>query len=154
MSTYLRYGIIEDIDSVRHIPIGTFWGVRLSITPLTWLGPFIFFALRLVLRSVVPGVTLDERLADALLFTLAVEVVTVLHALGHIIGGKLVRSPMDELLITATRDVNLYSGPQEIYPGYVHLGRALGGPDARPGVMAHATHIFVRLCQSSIDSFG
>ena len=128
MSRYLRYGIIEDVDSVRHIPVGTFWGVRLSITPLVWLGPFIFFGLRLLLRSVVAGVTLDERLSDALLFTLAVEVVTVLHALGHIIGGKLVGSPMDELLITATRDVNLYSGPQEIYPGYIHLGRALGGP--------------------------
>jgi Zn-dependent protease len=35
---------------------------------------------------------------------------------------------MDELLITTTRDVNLYHGDQGIYPGYVHLVRSLGGP--------------------------
>jgi hypothetical protein len=32
------------------------------------------------------------------------------------------------LLITATRDVNLYHGDQSIVPGYVHLVRSLGGP--------------------------
>jgi hypothetical protein len=35
---------------------------------------------------------------------------------------------MDELLFTATRGINLYSGDQSRYPGRVHLGRALGGP--------------------------
>jgi hypothetical protein len=128
MSKYLRYGIIEDLDTVRHVRFGSFWGVRLSITPLTWLSPFVFFGLRLLLRALVPGLSLGERIVDALLFTLAVEVVTVLHAFGHILSGKLVGSPMNELLITATRDVNVYDGPQTIYPGYVHLGRALGGP--------------------------
>jgi hypothetical protein len=35
---------------------------------------------------------------------------------------------MDELLITATRDVNLYHGEQRVLPGHVHLVRSLGGP--------------------------
>jgi len=35
---------------------------------------------------------------------------------------------MDELLITTTRDVNLYQGDQSVVPGYVHLARSLGGP--------------------------
>jgi hypothetical protein len=35
---------------------------------------------------------------------------------------------MDELLLTATRGVNIYLGNQEALPGFVHLGRALGGP--------------------------
>jgi Zn-dependent protease len=35
---------------------------------------------------------------------------------------------MDELLITATRDVNLYHGDQSLVPSQVHLVRALGGP--------------------------
>jgi Zn-dependent protease len=50
------------------------------------------------------------------------------HALGHIVGGKLVSSPMDELLLTATRGVNIYHGDQNALPGRVHLGRSLGGP--------------------------
>ena len=59
---------------------------------------------------------------------IGVEVSTLIHALGHILGGKLVRSPMDELLLTATRGVNIYSGNQNDIPGFVHLGRAMGGP--------------------------
>jgi len=40
----------------------------------------------------------------------------------------MVHSAMDELLITTTRDVNLYHGDQSIVSGYVHLVRSLGGP--------------------------
>jgi hypothetical protein len=128
MHKYLRYAIIEDLDSVRHIPIGRLWGVRLSITPIAWLSPLVFFALRLLFGLLAPGMSLSERLYDALLFTIAVQIANPLHALGHIISGKLVRGVMDELLITATRDVNLYNGDQGAVPSYVHLGRALGGP--------------------------
>jgi hypothetical protein len=128
MHRYLRYGIIEDLSTVQHIPLGRLWGVRLSVTPITWLSPFVFFALRLLLGLLAPGMSLSERLYDALLFTIAVQIANPLHALGHIISGKLVRGVMDELLITATRDVNLYNGDQSAVPSYVHLGRALGGP--------------------------
>jgi hypothetical protein len=128
MHRYLRYAIIEDLDTVRHIPIGRLWGVRLSVTPIAWLSPLVFFGLRLLIGLLVPGMSLSERLYDALFFTIAVQVANPLHALGHIISGKLVRGVMDELLITATRDVNLYDGDQSAVPSYVHLGRALGGP--------------------------
>ena len=128
MHRYLRYGIIEDLSTVQHIPLGRLWGVRLSVTPITWLSPFVFFALRLLLGLLAPGMSLSERLYDALLFTIAVQIANPLHALGHIISGKLVRGVMDELLITATRDVNIYDGDQSALPSYVHLGRALGGP--------------------------
>ena len=59
---------------------------------------------------------------------IGVEISTLIHALGHILGGKLVRSPMDELLLTATRGVNIYHGDQDTLPSFVHLGRAMGGP--------------------------
>ena len=128
MSKYLKYGIIEDVETVRRLPIGRFWGVKLLVTPLTWLSPFVFFALHLLLNLLNSHLSLTERLYQALLFTLAVEITTVLHAFGHILSGKLVHSPMDELLITATRDVNLYHGDQRLIPGHVHLVRSLGGP--------------------------
>lgn len=128
MSKYLKYGIIEDVDTVRRIPIGWFWGVRLLITPITWLGPFIFFGLHFLINLLNSNLTLTDRLYQSLLFTIAVEITTILHAFGHILSGKLVNSAMDELLITATRDVNLYHGDQSAIPGHVHLIRSLGGP--------------------------
>ena len=69
-----------------------------------------------------------ELLYGAALYIVAVDMATLFHAFGHILGGKLVRSPMDELLFTATRGVNIYHGDQSAYPSRVHLGRALGGP--------------------------
>lgn len=128
MSKYLKYGILEDIDSTRRIPIGRFFGIRLLVTPLTWLGPFIFFGLHISLSVFNLQLDLTERLYQAFIFTIAVEATTLLHAFGHILSGKLAHSAMDELLITATRDVNLYHGDQSLVAGHVHLMRSLGGP--------------------------
>lgn len=118
---YLVYGFIENLDTVRHIALGPVWGVNVSITPLLWLNPIVFLGLYALQH-------LNGSVAAALVFLLAVDATTVIHAFGHILGGKLVSSPMDELLFTATRGVNLYRGDQSRLPGYVHLGRALGGP--------------------------
>jgi Zn-dependent protease len=128
MTKYLKYGIIEDIDTVRRIPIGRFWDVDLLVTPITWLGPVVFFGLYMLLHLFDPQLSLTDRLYQALLFTIAVEITTALHAFGHILSGKMVRSAMDELFITATRDVNLYHGDQRLVPSSVHLVRSLGGP--------------------------
>ena len=128
MSKYLKYGILEDVDTVRRIPVGRFWGVTLMVTPITWVGPFIFFGLHFLLNLIDPQPVLTERLSQSMFFTIAVEITTVLHAFGHILSGKLVHSAMDELLIATTRDVNLYHGDQSLLPGYVHLARSLGGP--------------------------
>ena len=128
LNKYLRYGFIEDLETVRHIPLGSFWGVRLSVTPLTCLGPFVFFLLGLLLNALRPGMGLTETFYKAGVFVIGVEISTLVHALGHILGGKLVRSPMDELLLTATRGVNIYHGDQSLVPSFVHMGRALGGP--------------------------
>lgn len=128
MSKYLKYFILEDLDTVRKIRIGSFWNVSLLITPLTWLSPFVFFGLHFLLNLLDTRLTLNERLIQSIYFVIAVELTTAIHAFGHILSGKLVHSAMDELLITATRDVNLYHSDQSKVPGYVHLVRSLGGP--------------------------
>lgn len=129
MHRYLKYGLIENVDTVRRVRLGTFWGVAISATPIAWLNPAIFGGLRLLL-GLTRELSLPDRLTDAALFALAVQVATLVHAGGHILGGRLVGSAMDELLITATRDVNRYAGDQTVLPGYVHFGRAFGGPAA------------------------
>ncbi|MEO7840676.1 MAG: hypothetical protein ABIU06_15130 [Anaerolineales bacterium] len=123
-----KYGILEDIDTVRRIPVGRFWNVTLLITPFTWLGPVFFFVVHFVLNLFKDQPGMADRLYQSMLFTIAVEFTTILHAFGHILSGKMVNSAMDELLITTTRDVNLYHGDQGRVPGYVHLVRSLGGP--------------------------
>jgi hypothetical protein len=128
VNKYWKQFILEDLDTVRRIRIGKFWGVDLFITPIVWLSPFIFFGLYFLITLLNTRLTLTERLDRSLFFTLAVEIATFLHAFGHILSGKLVRSAMNGLLITATRDVNLYDGDQSRISSRVHLGRSLGGP--------------------------
>lgn len=128
MTKILKYGILEDIDTVRRIPVGRFWDVTLLITPFTWLGPVFFFGAHFILNLIKDQPGMADRLYQSMLFTIAVEFTTILHAFGHILSGKIVNSAMDELLITTTRDVNLYHGDQSHLPGYVHLARSLGGP--------------------------
>jgi Zn-dependent protease len=125
---YLWFFILEDIDTVRRIPIGTFWGVTVLITPYVWVGPIVFFGLNLLLNIFRVRLSLTDRLSQALIFAVVVEIATAIHAFGHIVSGKLVHSPMDELLVTALRDVNVYHGDQTKVPGSVHIGRSLGGP--------------------------
>ena len=128
MNNYLRYGFIENLDTVQHIPLGKFWNIKISITPITWLSPIVFFGLGLALN--ISG--LMHKPVDTFyhigVFVIGVETSTLIHALGHILGGKFVRSPMDELLLTATRGVNIYHGDQEAIPSFIHVGRATGGP--------------------------
>jgi hypothetical protein len=128
VSKILKYGILEDIDTVPRIPVGRFWGVTLLITPFTWLGPVFFFVTHFVLNLLKEQPGLTDRLYQSMLFTIAVEITTIFHAFGHIFSGKMINSAMDELLITTTRDVNVYHGDQRLIPGYVHLARSLGGP--------------------------
>jgi len=128
LNNYLRYGFIENLDTVRHIRLGKFWNIEVSITPITWLSPIVFFALGLVLN--LSGLIHKpvDTFQQAGVFVIGVEISTLIHALGHILGGKLVRSPMDELLLTATRGVNIYHGDQSLVQNFVHVGRASGGP--------------------------
>lgn len=126
--SFLKNGIVENLETTRRIPIGRFWNVKLSITPIAWLGPFIFFGLHFALNLLSPGLSLHEKLTQSLYFVLAVELTTITHAFGHILSGKLVHSAMYELLITTTRDVNIYEGDQGRIPSRVHVIRAVGGP--------------------------
>jgi hypothetical protein len=128
MSHYGRYAIIEDLDTVRHIPVGRLWRVPVSITPIIWLGPVVYCVLHVAVSLLGGWPGWVELINSAIAFVIAVEVGTLVHAVGHIAGGTLVGSPMDELLFTSTRGVNIYHGDQSRLPGRVHLGRALGGP--------------------------
>jgi hypothetical protein len=128
MHKYLRHGVLENIGSVRRISLGQFWGVALLATPIAWLSPAVFFGLHFLLNLFNTQLGLNERLAQSLLFTVVVELASLIHAFGHIVSGKLAGSAMDALLFTATRMVNVYEGDQTAVSPRTHIARAAGGP--------------------------
>lgn len=137
---YAKYGFLEDLDHTRHIPVGRLWGTRIAVTPTAGLQVPFFFALGVVLTFLPGRLALDaplgDRIPSALLFTVAGLVANAAHALGHIVSGTLVGSAMDELLVTATRDANIYLGDQSGVRGRTHIARAVGGPAANLVVAA------------------
>jgi len=139
---YLKHFFLDDLDTVRHIPAGRLWGVPISVTPTVWLqGPF-FYAIGVVLTwlpgQMPPGAAAADRALDALVFMVAGLAANGLHAVGHIVSGRLAGSAMDELLLTATRDANIYRGDQRGIAGRTHIARAVGGPLANLAAAAAA----------------
>lgn len=129
---YLMFGFLEDLDTTPRIAVGKVLGVPVAVTPTAWIQPPLFFALGVVL-TYLPGrlaasVASGDRLVDAFGFAVAGLVANAAHALGHIVSGTLAGSPMDELLVTATRDANRYHGDQSGVPSRTHIARAVGGP--------------------------
>jgi Zn-dependent protease len=51
-----------------------------------------------------------------------------LHSLGHSLAGKLLGAPLDGILLTATRNVNVHRQDQFRFSKGIRIGRALGGP--------------------------
>lgn len=127
---YVRHGILENLDTVRRIRVGHVGGVELQVTPLVWIGPLLFLGLGLALSLFHGPMRPLDRLIEAAIFALAVEIAMIVHAAGHIVSGTLVGGPMDALLRTATRAINVYHGDQSMVPRRVHLGRSIGGPAA------------------------
>lgn len=146
---YLKYFFLDDLDTVQHIPAGRLWGVPISVTPTVWLqGPF-FYAIGVVLTwlpgRMPPGAAAADRALDALVFMVAGLAANGVHAVGHIASGRLAGSAMDELLLTATRDANLYRGDQRGIPGRTHIARAVGGPLANLAAAAAAFALLAAL---------
>lgn len=129
---YLKYFFLDDLDHVRHILIGRLGRVQIAVTPTVWLQLPFFFGLGLALTFLpgrLPlGTVLAARIADALTFTVAGLLANTVHGLGHVVTGTLAGSPMDELLLTSTRDANIYRGDQSAIRSRTHIARASGGP--------------------------
>lgn len=116
-------GVFEDIHTAPRRKLFTLWGVRWLATTTAWLSVPLFLAAGIVL-ALLGGDSFGHGLA----LGAAIFVANVVHSFGHILSGKAVGAPMHANLVTATRHINLYTGPQEGLPARVHLGRALGGP--------------------------
>jgi hypothetical protein len=140
------FGVLESTDRRHRTTRFSFLGVPVSTTRFSPL------ALPLVFLSALPYAFWrdGERLSTGLAkgsakYGALMALTTYLHSIGHILSGKAVGAPMDELIVTGTRHVNHYVGAQEQYPRSTHIARALGGPFLNVIVALLALAIFRRL---------
>jgi hypothetical protein len=126
--------VYEDLNSVRHITLFILGRTKITVTPQSWLNPFLFYIFSLLVALFRPEFSsLSERLGFAFLIMLVIEGANLIHSLGHMFTSSLGGAAMDELLITATRHINIYYPNQDDIPRRIHLLRSLGGPLANLG---------------------
>jgi hypothetical protein len=88
--------------------------VPFTATQTAWLGliPFLIIGI-LVAFATLSDESVIARLFFGIVYGLLIEVAYLLHDIGHIIGGRVAGSAMDENLLTNTRHVNIYHGIQD-----------------------------------------
>ncbi len=67
----------------------------------------------------------------------------VVHTLGHMAAARVAGTPMDAVVLTSTRDVNVYRGAKRSVPERVRVVRSMGGPLANAAVGAAAMAVGV-----------
>ena len=123
------FWVLEDIETIPRRKLFTMFGVDWLATPFAWLSILIFCAFGSGIALLVEDATrFSSLLLGGARYGLLLYLANVIHTLGHLLSGKIVHSPMDANLLTATFDVNLYVGDQSRHDKLVHIGRALGGP--------------------------
>jgi hypothetical protein len=139
--------VIEDISPPMRRDLFTIVGVRVQATRYAWLAlpNWIAVGVSLALLS-ENGKATSEVLVTGLFLGGFLYLANVTHSLGHVVAGWVVHSPMDILLLTATRDVTLYLKDRTAYPPSTRIRRSLGGPIANlvVGLAGLAMTSFVR----------
>jgi hypothetical protein len=124
----LPIGVLEPIDRRHRSTKFALLGVPVSFTRWAWLSYPIMMA------TALPLAWLEKRNEGAVTVALRAwqlgaifMMANNLHSLGHILAGKIAGAPMDELIVTSTRQVNHYQGDQSHHPTSTHVTRAMGG---------------------------
>ena len=121
--------VFEDISDANRHRLLTFAGVDVMATPGAWMSPFCFCLLGMAVAFAgLADQTFVSVLLHGIIYGLMLSVCNTVHSLGHIFSGRLTGAAMDILLLTATRDVNLYTSDQSHCSKWKFIGRSLGGP--------------------------
>jgi len=100
-------------------------GVEWWATRWAWVGPLFWIALGFPVAW-AEGAGIARGVGYGVLLYLA----NTIHTLGHIAAGALVGTRMDAVVLTSTRDVDVYRGAKRDVPERVRVLRSLGGPAA------------------------
>lgn len=119
-------------------------GVEWWATRWAWVGPLFWIALGILLawadgsagRLGGPAVAAVREAAGAQTalrgvgYGILLWLTNAIHTLGHVGAGALAGSRMDAVVLTSTRDVDVYRGAKRSVPECVRALRSLGGPAA------------------------
>jgi hypothetical protein len=121
--------VFEDIRSANQTQLLTLGGVKVKATRYAWLSlpNWIAFGLLIALLG-SKGESPSAIIWTGILYGVCLSLTNVIHSLGHIVAGRLAHSPMDVLLLTATRDVTFYLQDHTSCPKGARLLRSFGGP--------------------------
>jgi hypothetical protein len=121
--------VFENIETTPRYKLFRFQGVDVMATRYAWLSaPFFCVLGTLIAWSGGPEDVTGSTMTLGVEFGALLYLTNALHSLGHVFAARILASPMEVLLLTATRDVTLYrkSGPRPTK--WMLIGRSLGGP--------------------------
>jgi len=131
----LPLGVFEDYRRLPLRKLFDLFGVPVLSTPRAWINPLPLVPVMLLATFLLASrAYIIERILLTILWTALFELTSFIHSAGHILAGRAVNAPMDRLVVTSSRQVNVYDGDQSRYPARVHVTRALGGPLANIAV--------------------
>jgi len=121
--------VVEDIHAPTRKRLFTFGGVSVEATRYAWLAVPGYIAVGVLFAALGRfGGSLSTALLTGSALGAGLYLTNSIHSLGHIVAGRIVGSPMDVLLLTATRDVTLYASTTGSPTKRARIVRSLGGP--------------------------
>ena len=120
--------ILENIGSSNQRKLFKLLGVDYVATSRAWIAP-IWIAIFGIILSLIfaPVDGLLSLILTGLAYGFLIFMTIFFHDLGHILSSRMVKAPMQTIVLSATVNATLYDETEE-HPSYVHIARALGGP--------------------------
>jgi Zn-dependent protease len=121
--------VFEDIQTAPRRKLFTLFGTEWMATPYAWLS-LPFWSLLGIFTALFGehAKAIEWRLIIGVGYGVLLFLTNALHSLGHSLAGKLLGAPLDGILLTATRNVNVHRQDQFRFSKDLRIGRALGGP--------------------------
>jgi Zn-dependent protease len=126
--------VLEGLDQLRPRRIVRLLGVDWMVSRTARFAPIWIVGLGIAISFVAHvGDGTSDGLLIGLVFGLLIAGSMVVHQLGGIIAGRLVKAPMLEVVFTGTLAYDVYQESED-YSSFVHIVRGLGGLVANVGV--------------------
>jgi Zn-dependent protease len=122
--------VLDPLAHLRPRRVVRLLGVDWMVSGTAWLAPIWIGGLGIAVSVVAHiGSGTSAALLIGLAFSLLIFGSMIVHQLGGIVAGRLVKAPMLEVVFTGTLAYDIYRESED-YSDVVHVVRGLGGPAA------------------------
>ncbi|HSW29115.1 MAG TPA: hypothetical protein VLH75_06400 [Longimicrobiales bacterium] len=139
--------VLEDTTRPRW-RLFSFFAVEWWATGWAWAGPLFWVALGWAVAGGADAGTGSgalQRVAVGTVYGAFLWLANVVHTLGHVAAARVAGTPMDAVVVTSTRDVNVYRGAKREVGERSRVVRSMGGPLANAAVGAAAVAVGVQM---------